>query len=254
MNEIINHETTSIIMGVPCQRYPIVADTVTGRIVNQIVKTQPREFTRAGHKYRITAELRFDDSCRNGHESFLITVTTAHFNRGSWRDHASGCIHDEILIHFPELSALIKWHLTSTDGPMHYLANTAYLASDRDHNGLRVREEKPLLTGGKPGAFNWYISAILDGKPIKALPTLMSGAEKPTGVFSAVWMKHMIKGTGKARELEAARSAAVWLDATDEELSADKAELTAALLARLPGLLAAFRADMLGAGLTWPSK
>jgi hypothetical protein len=31
--------------------------------------------------------------------------------------------------HFPELQQYFKWHLTSTDGPMHYIANTIYWAN-----------------------------------------------------------------------------------------------------------------------------
>jgi len=56
---------------------------------------------------------------------------------------------------------------------------------------------------------------------------------------------------GKARELDAARSTAVWPDATDEELSQDKEALRASLLARLPGLLKDFRADVEELGFTY---
>lgn len=56
---------------------------------------------------------------------------------------------------------------------------------------------------------------------------------------------------GKARDLDAARRVAIWPDATDEELSAEPETLKAALAARLPALIAAFRADMKAAGLFW---
>lgn len=58
-------------------------------------------------------------------------------------------------------------------------------------------------------------------------------------------------GEGKARDLNAARSTAVWPEATDEQLCAEPDALKAALLARLPGLIAAFRADMESAGFIW---
>lgn len=45
-----------------------------------------------------------------------------------WVEDSGGCIHDEVAKHFPELAHLIKWHLSSTDGPMHYVANTVYWA------------------------------------------------------------------------------------------------------------------------------
>lgn len=89
----------------------------------------------------IRALLRFDDECGNGHNSFAIT--------GEIRDPrvrqdngivSCGCIHDEIEKHFPELAHLIKWHLSSTDGPMHYIANTVYHASDCCFKGKRKGE------------------------------------------------------------------------------------------------------------------
>ena len=66
----------------------------------------------------ITATVRFDDQCGNGHNTFSIT--------GSTTDGQGGCIHDLVAVHFPELPPFIKWHLTNTDGPMHYVANTVY--------------------------------------------------------------------------------------------------------------------------------
>ena len=125
----------------------------------------------------VTVEMRFDDSCKNGHQTFSIT--------GETRD-SFGCIHDTIVEVFPELAPLIKWHGCSTDGPMHYVANTVYLAGDRD--------------------------------------------------------------------LDAARRAAIWPDATDEQLSAEPAELRASLEARLPALLAEFRAAMESCGFLWDSE
>jgi hypothetical protein len=53
-----------------------------------------------------------------------------------------GCIHEDIAKHFPELMPYIKWHLTSTDGPMHYLANTLYHANDKDCWGKRKGEPR----------------------------------------------------------------------------------------------------------------
>ena len=56
---------------------------------------------------------------------------------------------------------------------------------------------------------------------------------------------------GKPRELDLARSAAVWPDATDTELSVEPGELTAALKARHPQLMKKFRADIESAGFVW---
>lgn len=157
-----------------------------------------------GDPCTLIATVRHDDECRNGHNTFAITAdlyekhvqrgepTTKHIGSGKtlWVN-AGGCLHEEIARRIPELAPFIKWHLCSTDGPMHYLANTIYLAGDRD-------------AWGKPG---------------------------------------------KARELDAARRAAIWPEATDEELSAPREILKAKLEARLPVLLAEFRAAVESLGL-----
>lgn len=87
----------------------------------------------------ITAEVRHDDSCKNGHNSFGITATiygrelirgerSIQFEGKPFWPYAGGCCHDEVVEAFPELAPLIQWHLCSTDGPMHYIENAKYWA------------------------------------------------------------------------------------------------------------------------------
>ncbi len=96
--------------------------------------------------------------------------------------HSCGCFHEEIAIRFPELAPLLKWHLCTADGPLHYIENTIYLAGNKDHWGIEGKKE---------------------------------------------------------RELHAARAAAIWPDATDEELVSP--DLTIRLGSRLPALLSDFK-------------
>lgn len=84
---------------------------------------------------RMRVEIRYDDDCGNGHNSFAITAEIEQKRGTRFYECAGGCLHDDILKHFPEYAHLIKWHLTSSDGPMHYIANTCYHASSRDHYG-----------------------------------------------------------------------------------------------------------------------
>ena len=80
--------------------------------------------------FRITAEVRHDDRCKNGHNTFSITANIDRKNAvGRWVKDSGGCLHDTIAARFPELAPLIKWHLVSTDGPLHYIANTTYHAA-----------------------------------------------------------------------------------------------------------------------------
>lgn len=100
-----------------------------------------KSFERDGREYVIEATVRHDDRCKNGHNSFSITGEVVD---GSRRRQAFGCIHEEIAEHFPELRHLIKWHLCSTDGPLHYIANTVFHAGDRDHWGRPKQKERDL--------------------------------------------------------------------------------------------------------------
>ena len=213
-NEIVRPEAQVTVFGVQARAHNVVQ--ITGRILNQVISVFGRPIKGYGANASISVELRFDDSCRNGHESFAIT---AEVRRPGRRDvEACGCLHEDIAKVFPELEPLIKWHLTSTDGPMHYVANTCYHAGDRDCWGLRKGERKPLLGPDK-------------------VPT---------------WVPR--EGDGKERDLDAARRTAVWPDATDEELCQERPQLEAALKARLPALLAEFKQAMLDVGFIYPEK
>jgi hypothetical protein len=196
----------------------------------------------------LTVTARFDDRHSNGHATFSITgyVSDARI-RGRDKVTMGGCIHDVIATHLPELECLIPWHLTSTDGPLHYLDNTVYFASDRDHNGLLAGERRQ-IRNGKTGQLCWSLETV-EGKD---LPRYVDADTCPNGRRVAVYVPWERIGEGKARELDKARAAAVWPDATDAELCAEPDALRAALLARLPGLLARFRADMEAFGFTWP--
>jgi len=59
-------------------------------------------------------------------------------------------------------------------------------------------------------------------------------------------------GEGKARDLDAARNAAIWPDASDADLSVSRSELESALTARLPAIVAEFRGAMIhDCGFIW---
>lgn len=103
-------------------------------------RTLDKRFERDGVKYLIKATVKHDDRCKNGHNTFSITGELY----GSDRSDSFGCIHEEIAEHFPELRHLLKWHGCTTDGPLHYIANTVYRAGDRDHWGKAGEKERDL--------------------------------------------------------------------------------------------------------------
>ena len=111
----------------------------------------------------LVVQVRWDDSCGNGHNSLGVTATM-YDNRvrreGGWV--AGGCLHDDILsaVHrglIPqEVGDLIPFHLCSSDGPLHYLANVRYHASEKDCWGKRK---------GEP--CGWDDFAVVANSPIK---------------------------------------------------------------------------------------
>lgn len=261
-----------------------------------------REYRNGGDRFRMRVKIRFDDDCRNGRNSFSITCDIDEARGGKWSEYGGGAAHEEIARVFPELAHLIKWHLCSTDGPMHYIANAVYLAGDRDHNGKRAGEpwafDDAVSFGDNPikhrikSAFAKFLKDSAPGISGERFDfQVIDISEQKTGTsgrieyyrgytfggFGAKWydcpfkteaealdflhaLKHCspvfhriptLFSDGKARQLDAARSVAVWPEATDEELSAEPDVLRAALAARLPALIAAFRADIEAAGFLW---
>lgn len=246
----------------------------------------------------VSVEIRFDDDCRNGHNTFSITGEVRTHSLGeSW----GGCVHDEIAKAFPEFAPLIQWHLVSADGPMHYLANALYLAGDRDSSGRREGEPcawvdivrfgtSPIAHEIKSEKFAAWLrerAALGVAPEIVAVPykktdryefgpkyTFAGYLDKPEWHYcpfdsereAREWALALtlpnvqfarvptLYSKGKARELDAARRVAIWPDATDEQLCAPKEELKAALEARLPGLMAEFRAMIDASGFAWSAR
>jgi len=114
----------------------------------------------------LVAHVRYDDECKNGHNTFAITADlydrdrsygeawVMNFNRKKRYLGSYGCLHDLVAEHFPELARYIKWHLTSSDGPMHYVANTIFWATP-DENGnedIGARYDRPRLALARKSA------------------------------------------------------------------------------------------------------
>lgn len=250
-----------------------------GRITDQIIELRTPWLDGPGN---FVVKLRFDDSCGNGHESFAATCS---YDLGN----AGGANHEEIVRHFPELEPFMKWHLVSTDGPMHYLSNVLFLAGDHDCWGRAPGEPyafKPFLFVSDspigvplPERFAAWLREHWDEKhfsepvpctgeydpkvTLKGYDCSWANAPFDTGrdasdFIAALELPCEIKerptmwSTGKERELDAARRAACWPEAIDEVLTLDRGSLEHLLMTRLPSLIAAFREAMVTLGFTYP--
>jgi hypothetical protein len=94
-----------------------------------------------GEKVDLLITIRYDDDCGNGHNSFSITGDI--YKTGKRSDSAyicGGCVHEAIETLAPEYAKYIKYHLMSSDEPLHYVSNTLYHALDKDCWGYRKGE------------------------------------------------------------------------------------------------------------------
>ena len=90
-----------------------------------------RDFDDDGEPRTAILTLRYDDECGNGHNTFSaeIDVYEVHNGkRGEWRE--GGANHELIARVFPEYAKYLRWHLVTTRGPLHYIANTTYHAEE----------------------------------------------------------------------------------------------------------------------------
>lgn len=242
MSDIIRNEAAHTINGVPGRMFTLrrpPAPWKAGTFANQKWVSESRPIAGYGPGAKITVKIRFDDDCRNGHNTFAITadvVTPASLRRHDVE--ACGCLHNEIAEVFPELAHMIRWHLCSTDGPMHYVANTLYHARQHGPNRAWV-----------------YFTGTIDPLGIGETKERLLGYRDRDAALKAEgkpgYRVEWDEKTAKVQNLEYARSSACWPDATDEELNLPAADLEKILMARLPGLLCSMRADIEAAGFMW---
>jgi len=154
---------------------------------HQTKELGPKLIAGWGNGANITATIRFDDNCGNGHNSFSIT---GEIRRPGTRDcKACGMLHDEIGKAFPEILPLLKWHLMSTDGPMHYISNARYWAGlcgytnggQNDPPNLE-HLKSTIVYGALPEDSNFDLSKMDDGDLtsflVNRLPALLEAFKR----------------------------------------------------------------------------
>ncbi len=109
-----------------------IASAPTLHTPNQVRTYGPKPITGHGAGALITATVSFDDRWGNGHNTFTIRAEVTTPESRARRDSATAA-HVEIASAFPELAPLLKWHLCTTDGPMHYIENTLYWLGRRGY-------------------------------------------------------------------------------------------------------------------------
>lgn len=108
-------------------------------------KQKSKTYTDHGRTYRIIATYGLDYGfARQNNQAPHFSITCQideKTKNGRWREEGGGADHKSIVKHFPELEPLIKWHLTGTDGPMHYIENARYFWEQ--YTGVSKWERRP---------------------------------------------------------------------------------------------------------------
>lgn len=226
---------------------------------NQVQKHVVEGFRIDGGHGKLVISIRYDDRCNNGHNTFSITANLYRDDR-EW---SCGCLHDDIKEFAPQFAHLIKWHLVSSDGPMHYISNTTYHARDTDSDGLRKGEYSAYKLKVVSGsvATDEKVTLYTTGQMYtnkQNNPNLAKSNEKEELKMKSFIEKlkidhEVIKenssyslSEGKKVDIEAARNCAVWPDATFEQLQ-DKEQLQA----RLPDLMQEFKTVIESLGMEY---
>lgn len=218
-----------------------------------LTKRQVREFKKKGYRVMngmladIYVKVRFDDECGNGHNTLSVTadVYEAGYKSGR-RMIMAGCCHEEVLHAFPELKDAVAFHLCSTDGPMHYVANSMYRASDKDCWGLGKGETRQ-IRNSRTGRPIWKLVPLdVEGNEYRSeLKTYVDEDTQPPETVLYGYVPWLRIGEGEKPDLEAARSCALWPDAELADFTEEK------LLERLPGLLAELKGVVESLGMIY---
>lgn len=100
-----------------------------------MIETPWRIYEEHSITYRMRVKYGVDHDFARRHGQAPYFTITAEIHRkelktyqtvGRFVFEAGGQLHDDIARRFPELAELLKWHLVSTEGPLHYIANAKY--------------------------------------------------------------------------------------------------------------------------------
>ena len=115
----------------------------TVEVTNNLIYTATKKvINKFDDKFDIVVTVRLNDECKNGHQDFSITGTT--YKPGLRSDRATlsgGCIHDEILKHFPEFKIFIDLHLCDFNGVHMYIVENGFHHLKHGFNNILINSD-----------------------------------------------------------------------------------------------------------------
>lgn len=139
-----------------------------------------KEYRERGVAYRIRAKYGFTHF--QGQDPYWSITGEIEWKarNGRWVEHSVGCLHEEIVKHFPELAPVIRWHLCATpSGPMHYESNALYWWEH--YIGARVMDKLSIRdhASGHDAAEAYFKSTTIFGAlPDDAMPSMATSRDE----------------------------------------------------------------------------
>lgn len=95
---------------------------------NVLKWSDTKYYSEGPNKYKITVNISLDDDCKNMSPDWSVTGNISwNSMSGKWEWVSGGCIHEDILKHWPELKQFVDLHLCNFLGqPMYPIANGIY--------------------------------------------------------------------------------------------------------------------------------
>lgn len=104
---------------------------------NSLVYRKSKLIDVDGNTGRIDVRISLNDECKNGHQDFSITgdIYAHPSSKADKYFRSGGCLHEEILEHFPEFAPFVRLHCCDYDGvPMYPAANMLYFMREGFQN------------------------------------------------------------------------------------------------------------------------
>lgn len=95
---------------------------------NKLIYSSTKFFTENGNEYRIRTTVSLNDDCHNNICDWSIIADIRWKNKyGIYKEYLSGCYHDVIIKHCPELAKFIPLHCCNHYGaPLYPVENGIY--------------------------------------------------------------------------------------------------------------------------------
>ena len=121
---------------------------LNGKVANELRYSASKMYNEDGNTFKIIVKISLDDECKNICCDWSITGNIYRRKKnGGFEDWKGGCVHEDILKHFPEFKKFVDLHLSDWHGAPIYAAENGYYIMNKDgkekaREYLRITEDE----------------------------------------------------------------------------------------------------------------